>query len=533
MEKQGTKWKDPHPRRQMNRPRGQTTRGTSTMREQNGLPRKSNKGKNRVPISALIQVASVAAGVQFGWALQLSLLTPYVQELGIPHAWASLIWLCGPISGMFVQPIVGHYSDGCTSRYGRRRPFIVAGATSIVLGILTIGFSADLGFLLGDTLVSRPRAIFVFVLGFWILDLANNVLQGPCRALLADFTGKDQRRTRRANAFFSLFMALGNVLGYATGAYSGWWRIFPFTVTSACNVACANLKAAFLLGIMLLAFTTFLSVTAASEIPYVPEEEGEGLIEVESEAMLFELIGALRDLPRSMWYILLVTALTWIAWFPFLLFDTDWMGREVFRGEPSSLDPLVSKRYYDGVHMGSLGLMLNSLVLGLFSLCIDFLCRKLGSKYVWGLANMVMAACFAGTAVITAIAKRTATTADEAPVPIVTYAALAVFAILGVPLAVTFSVPYSLTATFTEKVGGGQGLSMGVLNLSVVLPQIVVSLGAGSWDEIFGGGNMPAFLLAAGAAFCGSIAAVFVLPRPPSDPRSSNRVLLGHSSPIP
>jgi solute carrier family 45 protein 1/2/4 len=571
----------------------------SAMREQNGLPRKSNKGKNRVPISALIQVASVAAGVQFGWALQLSLLTPYVQELGIPHAWASLIWLCGPISGMFVQPIVGHYSDGCTSRYGRRRPFIVAGATSIVLGILTIGFSADLGFLLGDTLVSRPRAIFVFVLGFWILDLANNVLQGPCRALLADFTGKDQRRTRRANAFFSLFMALGNVLGYATGAYSGWWRIFPFTVTSACNVACANLKAAFLLGIMLLAFTTFLSVTAASEIPYVPvrryssgrlpsftplladrqiasansasdrggkssssstaasvsgstvvqnyhqqvaaaeeggggeEEEGEGLIEVESEAMLFELIGALRDLPRSMWYILLVTALTWIAWFPFLLFDTDWMGREVFRGEPSSLDPLVSKRYYDGVHMGSLGLMLNSLVLGLFSLCIDFLCRKLGSKYVWGLANLVMAACFAGTAVITAIAKRTATPADEAPVPIVTYAALAVFAILGVPLAVTFSVPYSLTATFTEKVGGGQGLSMGVLNLSVVLPQIVVSLGAGSWDEIFGGGNMPAFLLAAGAAFCGSIAAVLVLPRPPSDPRSSNRVLLGHSSPIP
>jgi solute carrier family 45 protein 1/2/4 len=76
-------------------------------------------------------------------------------------------------------------------------------------------------------------------------------------------------------------------------------------------------------------------------------------------------------------------------------------------------------------------------------------------------------------------------------------------------------------------------LSMGVLNLSVVLPQIVVSLGAGSWDEIFGGGNMPAFLLAAGAAFCGSIAAVLVLPRPPSDPRSSNRVLLGHSSPIP
>ncbi len=581
--------------------------GCGAMREENNAvaaassSRKSsnnNKGKNRVPISALIQVASVAAGVQFGWALQLSLLTPYVQELGIPHAWASLIWLCGPISGLFVQPVVGHYSDGCTSKYGRRRPFIVAGATAIVLGILVIGFSADLGFLLGDDISSsqqmqeegvapvprRPRAIVVFVLGFWILDLANNVLQGPCRALLADFCGKDQKRTRRANAFYSLFMALGNILGYATGAYAGWWRVFPFTVTTACDVACANLKSAFFLGILVLVFTTFLSVTAASEIPYGPvqrryssgnlpaftplladrqadpeaagkkskgslsateedgKEEEEEELEMEREAMLSELLGALRDLPRSMWCILLVTALTWVAWFPFLLFDTDWMGREVYMGEPSSStsDPVSSKRYYDGVHMGSLGLMLNSLVLGLFSLCIDYVCRKLGSKFVWGSGNLIMVACLVATALITAAAKRTAGTAAETEHPphsLVTFAALGIFALLGVPLAVTYSVPYSLTATFTEKVGGGQGLSMGVLNLSVVLPQIVVSLGAGSWDELFGGGNLPAFLLGAVAALCGAVAALVILPRPPPDPStSSNRpvLLLGHnSSPIP
>ena len=73
------------------------------------------------PIRKLILVASIAAGVQFGWALQLSLLTPYVQLLGIPHTWAAFIWLCGPISGMVVQPTVGYYSDRCTSRFGRRR----------------------------------------------------------------------------------------------------------------------------------------------------------------------------------------------------------------------------------------------------------------------------------------------------------------------------------------------------------------------------------------------------------------------------
>jgi solute carrier family 45, member 1/2/4 len=57
----------------------------------------------KVPLRRLLRAASVACGIQFGWALQLSLLTPYVQELGIPHAFASLVWLCGPLSGIKSQ----------------------------------------------------------------------------------------------------------------------------------------------------------------------------------------------------------------------------------------------------------------------------------------------------------------------------------------------------------------------------------------------------------------------------------------------
>lgn len=143
----------------------------------------------RVPLRLLFRVASVACGIQFGWALQLSLLTPYVQELGIPHAWASLIWLCGPVSGFFVQPLVGHMSDRCQSRLGRRRPFIIVGATAIILSVLIIAFAADIGWLFGDRGEKKVRAIVVFVIGFWILDVANNMTQGPCRALLADLTG--------------------------------------------------------------------------------------------------------------------------------------------------------------------------------------------------------------------------------------------------------------------------------------------------------------------------------------------------------
>ena len=66
------------------------------------------------------QVAVVATGLQFGWALQLSLLTPYVQLLGIPHAFASYIWLCGPISGMIVQVSVVS-RERCSSLNAKRQ----------------------------------------------------------------------------------------------------------------------------------------------------------------------------------------------------------------------------------------------------------------------------------------------------------------------------------------------------------------------------------------------------------------------------
>lgn len=43
--------------------------------------------------------------------------------------------------------------------------------------------------------------------------------------------------------------------------------------------------------------------------------------------------------------------------------------------------------------------------------------------------------------------------------------------------------------------------------------QIVVSLGSGPWDELFGGGNSPAFVVAALSAFAGGLVAILAIPR--------------------
>ncbi|KAE8659212.1 Sucrose transport protein SUT2 [Hibiscus syriacus] len=470
----------------------------------------------RIRLRQLFRVASVACGIQFGWALQLSLLTPYVQELGIPHQWASIIWLCGPLSGLVVQPLVGHMSDRCNSRFGRRRPFIVAGAVSIIVAVLIIGHSADIGWLCGDTDDSRPRAIVVFVFGFWILDVANNVTQGPCRALLADLTEKDHRRTRVANAYFSLFMAIGNILGYATGSYSSWFKIFPFSRTAACNVDCANLKCAFYLDVIFIALTTYLSVLSAKEVPLGSVEISTAFNEERpelsggdaEEAFLWELFGTFRYFSGTIWIILSVIALNWIGWFPFLLFDTDWMGREIYGGKPNG-----GSNYAAGVRMGALGLMLNSVVLGITSVLLEKLCSKTGAGFVWGVSSILMALCFLSMLILSYVANHMGYIGHDLPPVGILIAALLIFSVLGFPLAITYSVPYALISTRIESLGLGQGLSMGVLNLAIVIPQVLVSVGSGPWDQLFGGGNSPAFAVAAVASLMSGLMAILAIPR--------------------
>jgi solute carrier family 45, member 1/2/4 len=125
------------------------------------------------------------------------------------------------------------YSDKCRNKYGRRRPYIVVGAFLVIFSMLMISNASTIGHALGDPVsgqeanecanidpshppapikhVARPIAIAFFVIGFWILDISNNMMQGPCRALLADIAAPEQQYI--GMALVSLWIGAGNVLG--------------------------------------------------------------------------------------------------------------------------------------------------------------------------------------------------------------------------------------------------------------------------------------------------------------------------------
>ena len=228
-------------------------------------------------------------------------------------------------------------------------------------------------------------------------------------------------------------MAVGNILGYAAGSYTNLHKMFPFTMTKACDVYCANLKSCFFLSIILLLVLTVVSLYYVKDKQWEKED-------TDVKAPFFgEIFGAFKVMERPMWMLIIVTALNWIAWFPFLLFDTDWMGREVYGGDSSGNES--SKRLYNqGVHAGALGLMINAIVLGFMSLGVEWIGRKMGgAKRLWGVVNFILAVCLAMTVLVTKLADAHRKTAGvlAGPTDGIRAGALTLFAILGIPLAVS------------------------------------------------------------------------------------------------
>ncbi|KAI3777334.1 hypothetical protein L1987_47134 [Smallanthus sonchifolius] len=131
--------------------------------------------------------------------------------------------------------------------------------------------------------------------------------------------------------------------------------------------------------------------------------------------------------------------------------------------------------YSERVRAGAVGLLLNSVVAGVVSLGIEQLGRVLVTKVAEDSRHFV--------------------TGDDG---------------------VTTILPPS---------GGVKGcafavfccLSIGILNLAVVLPLMFMSVVSRPWDALFGGGNLPAFVAGEFASAISGILAFTMLPSPPPD----------------
>lgn len=129
------------------------------------------------------------------------LLQAQVTEVVAADSQGAAIGLATGIGGLFalvLPPIVGHWSDGLTTRWGRRRPIMVAGTLGVVVALLVL-FSAH----------SYPPIL----VGFVLVVAFVNVAGAAYVAMIPDLVHGGE--TGRASGVLGFFVQLGSVVSLA------------------------------------------------------------------------------------------------------------------------------------------------------------------------------------------------------------------------------------------------------------------------------------------------------------------------------
>lgn len=146
------------------------------------------------------------------WTAILITLLPLQAELigGAEFKGTTLgqILSIGAFASMVVAPLFGAWSDRVRTRWGRRKPFLIAGTIGNVLGLLALAL-----------IPSVPSALVPYIVAFIWIELFNNLATAPYSGLIPDMVPAAQRGS--ASGWLGLMLMLGNFLGGVTGLALG------------------------------------------------------------------------------------------------------------------------------------------------------------------------------------------------------------------------------------------------------------------------------------------------------------------------
>jgi maltose/moltooligosaccharide transporter len=160
-------------------------------------------GKPRLGFAQLWNISFGFFGIQIGFALQNANMSRIFQSLGTSLDDLPALWVAAPLTGLLVQPVIGHMSDRTwLGRLGRRRPYFLAGAVLAALALLVMPESPALWF--AATML-------------WVLDASLNISMEPFRAFVGDMLRKDQHSAGYAvqTAFIGAGAVVGSIVPWA------------------------------------------------------------------------------------------------------------------------------------------------------------------------------------------------------------------------------------------------------------------------------------------------------------------------------
>ena len=371
-------------------------------------------------------------GIQFGWGLQLANMSPIYRYLNAEESTLPYLWLAGPITGLLVQPIIGSMSDRTWNRLGRRRPYFLVGAVLASAALFVMPNSSELWMAAGL---------------LWILDASINITMEPFRAFVADKLPEEQRTT--GFVMQSFFIGIGQTLANA----------LPLLLTAAgvTGVLASGIPLstdyAFKVGAF--AFLLAVLVTVLTTKEYPPEDmEAFHRMRREHAGVMGgfrEIFSSIRDMPTTMKQLAVVQFFTWFA----LPCMWQFFGLTVARHVYGAAGP-NDAGFREGTEWGGLCFAVYNVVCFVVAFLLPPLARSLGRKGVH-----MIALALGGLGLLSVYFAQ-----DK-------YFLWLSMAGVGVAWASILSMPYVILSTAVPP--ARMGVYMGVFNLFIVIPQVVMS----------------------------------------------------------
>jgi maltose/moltooligosaccharide transporter len=414
-------------------------------------------------------------GIQFGFALQNGNASRILQTFGANVEHLSLFWLAAPITGMIVQPLIGHYSDHTWNRLGRRKPYFLTGGILSAIALLFMPNASVLLFL-------PPVMIGAGIL--MIMDASFNVAMEPFRALIADNLPDSQR-----SLGFSVQTSLIGV-----GAVAG--SVLPWVITHFSNPEKAvpghvqhNVIYSFYVGAIVMIGCLLWTIFKTKE--YSPEEYAKFHPEEEApkKESVLVIFKDFAKMPATMRQLGLVQFFSWFALFSMWVFTFPAIAQHVYHVLPGDTASANFAKAGDwvtlmfGVYNG---------VSAIYALCLPAIARATSRKIAHAFSLAI-----GGIGLVSIFFIHNPT--------------LLIFSMIGVGLAWAsiLAMPYAiLSGSIPAK---KMGVYMGIFNFFITFPQIINGF-FGGWivKNIFGGQAIYAIVLAGIFMLCGAVSIMYV-----------------------
>lgn len=242
-------------------------------------------------------------GVQIAYALQSANVSRIFATLGADPHDLSYFWILPPLMGLVVQPIVGTASDRTWNRFGRRLPYLIAGALVAVAVMCLLPNAGSFG-------LAVSSAILIGLFALMLLDTSINMAMQPFKMLVGDMV--NERQKGLAYSIQSFLCNAGSIVGYVFPFLLTW---IGFQNTAAAGVIPQTVVFSFYFGAAILLLCVVYSLMKIKEWPpqLYAEYNGGGNAATADRKEKTNLIKLLVNAPKTFWTVGLVQFFCWFA----------------------------------------------------------------------------------------------------------------------------------------------------------------------------------------------------------------------------